>query len=146
MNRALVDRLELRGIAAFEAAKGAVALLGAAGLFELRHATFDPSHLVGRELVRLIAATDRIPLWLVVTAAVAYAAVRWTEAWGIWSAKRWAFWLGGASGGIYLPIEIYEFTRHPTWLRASLVLGNALVVLLMLTWLRHAPAQDEAPR
>ena len=142
MNRALVDRLELRGIAVFEAAKGTVALLGAAGLAELRHATFDPTHLLGRELVRFVAATDRIPLWLVIVAALAYAAVRGTEAWGIWYAKRWAFWLGGASGGIYLPIEIYEFTRRATWTRAGLVLGNILVVVLMLTWLRHSPTTE----
>lgn len=144
MNRLLIDRLELRGIALFEAAKGAVALVGALGLFELRRATFDPSHLIGRELVRFVAATDQIPLWLVIAAAAAYTAVRWTEAWGIWYAKRWAFWLGGASGGIYLPIEAYEFSRHATWTRGCLVLGNALVVVLMLTWLRHAPAS--APR
>jgi uncharacterized membrane protein (DUF2068 family) len=142
VNRALVDRIELRGIAAFEAAKGAIALLGALGLFELRHATFDPSHLVGRELVRIVAATSRIPFWLVVVSAIAYTAVRWTEAWGIWYAKRWAFWLGGACGGIYLPIEVYEFTRHATWTRAGLVLGNICVVILMLTWLRHAPATE----
>lgn len=140
MNRPLIDRLELRGIAVFEAAKGAVALLGALGLFELRRATFDPSHLVGRQLVRLVAATDRIPLWLVISAAGTYTVVRWTEAWGIWYARRWAFWLGGASGGIYLPIEIYEFTHHPSWTRACLVLGNLCVVILMLTRLRHAPA------
>ena len=142
MNRALIDRVELRGIAVFEAAKGAIALLGALGLFELRHATFDPSHLIGRELVRLIAATNRMPFWLVVVAAIVYAAVRWTEAWGIWFAKRWAFVLGGASGGIYLPIEVYEFTRRATWTRGCLVLGNVVVVVLMLTWLRHAPASE----
>jgi uncharacterized membrane protein (DUF2068 family) len=142
VNRPLIDRLELRGIALFEAAKGAVAMLGALGLFELRHATFDPSHLVGRELVRFVAATDKIPLWLVISAIVPYTAVRWTEAWGIWYAKRWAFWLGGASGGIYLPIELYEFSRHATWMRGCLVLGNICVVILMLTWLRHSPAAE----
>jgi len=144
VNRVLIDRLGLRGIAVFEAAKGAVALLGALGLSELRHATFDPSHLIGRELVRFIAATDRIPLWLVVVAAICYAAIRWAEAWGVWFGRRWAFWLGGASGGIYLPIEAYEFTRHPTWTRGGLVLGNLLVVALMLTWLRHAPASGSS--
>ena len=61
---------------------------------------------------------------------------------GIWFAKRWAFWLGAASGGIYLPFEIYEFTRRATWTRACLVLGNICVVILMLTWLRHAPATE----
>ncbi len=142
MNRVLIDRLGLRGIALFEAAKGAVALVGALGLFELRHATFDPSHLIGRALVRFVAATDRIPLWLVVVAAIGYAAVRCTEAWGVWFARRWAFWLGAASGGIYLPIEVYEFTRRATWTRGCLVLGNVIVVVLMLTWLRHAPATE----
>ncbi len=144
MNRVLLDRLGLRGIAVFEAAKGAVALLGALGLSELRHATFDPSHLIGRELVRFIVATDRIPLWLVVVAAISYATVRCTEAWGVWFARRWAFRLGAASGGIYLPIEVYELARHPTWTRGGLVLGNIVVVILMLTWLRHTPAS--APR
>ena len=142
MNRALIDRVELRGIALFEAAKGAVVLLGALGLRELRHATFDPSHLVGRQLVRFVAATDQVPLWLVVVAAIAYTAVRWTEAWGIWYARRWAFVLGGASGGIYLPIEVYEFFRRATWTRGCLVLGNVAVVVLMLTWLRHDPVSD----
>ncbi|MGN5478342.1 DUF2127 domain-containing protein [Cupriavidus basilensis] len=48
-------------------------------------------------------------------------------------------WLGVWSGGIYLPLELYEALRHPSWLHASLAAtANLLVVLYLVKSLaRH---------
>ena len=71
-------------------------------------------------------------LWLLVTGAAAYAAVRFAEAWGLWHGRAWAEVVAALSGGLYLPIEVVELQRQPGWLSATLVLFNLAVVLLML--------------
>jgi uncharacterized membrane protein (DUF2068 family) len=37
-----------------------------------------------------------------------YAALRFAEAFGRWRGRRWAQWLGAASGAIYVPFEVVE--------------------------------------
>jgi uncharacterized membrane protein (DUF2068 family) len=132
-------RLETRGIALFEAAKGVVVLLGAFGLLELRHLHLDPAGAVGRAFIRLAGHTDRLDLWLVALAALGYAALRWLEAYGLWGDRRWACWLGALSGGVYVPFELLELWRHPTPLRAAIAAGNLAVVLFLAARLRSAP-------
>lgn len=132
-------QVETRGIALFEAAKGVVVLLGAAGLVELRHLHLDPAGAVGRAFVRLAGHTDRLDLWLVALAALSYAAVRWLEAYGLWADRRWAYWLGALSGGLYVPFELLELWRHATPLRAAIAAGNLAVVLFLAARLRAAP-------
>lgn len=81
--------------------------------------------------VRILEDTTNAQLWLIGALVLAYAAVRFTEAYGLWSERRWAEWLATLSGGIYVPVEIYELARHVTWIRVGALLLNLAVVAYM---------------
>ena len=66
--------------------------------------------------------------------ALAYTALRWSEAWGLWFDRRWAEWLGVVSGAVYLPIEVYEIWEKPGAIKATtLTLNLGLVAYLVWT-------------
>ena len=124
--------------------KGTLALLAAGGLFyfiprDFRHVALE---LVGRLHLnagknypdvfnRILEDTSNAQLWLIGALVLAYAVVRFAEAYGLWFGRRWAEWLAAASGAIYVPVEIYELTRHVTWIRLGALLLNLAVVAYM---------------
>ena len=69
--------------------------------------------------------------------ALFYAAMRFVEGFGLWFAKRWSEWFALLSGGIYLPIEIYELAKGFTWLKICLASINLTVVLYMIFMLKR---------
>ena len=128
----------------FEAFKGLLALLAAAGLFYLIPHDFRQVavELVGRlhlnagksypnVFSRIIEDTSNAQLWLIGALVLAYAFVRFAEAYGLWFERRWAEWLAALSGAIYVPLEIYELTRHVTWVRLAALVLNGAIVLYM---------------
>lgn len=134
----------LRAVALFEALKGTLALLAAAGLFYLIPRDFHHvvTEIVGRlhlnagksypnVFVRILEDTSNAQLWLIGTLVLAYATVRFTEAYGLWLGRRWAEWLAAASGAIYVPVEIYELTRGVSWIKLTALALNVAVVLYM---------------
>ena len=137
----------LKPIAIFEAIKGAVVfvlgfgLLGFLGkenesfleqFFVRMH--FDPANRYLRELIRMLAEASDTRLILLTVFATFYAAVRFAEAYGLWHARRWAEWFAALSGGIYIPVEIYELLQRVTWLRVAALLLN-LVIVAYMVWL-----------
>ena len=134
----------LRAVAVFEALKGTLALLAAGGLFyfiphDLRHVAVE---LVGRlhlnagksypnVFVRLLEDTSNAQLWLIAALVVVYAAVRFTEAYGLWRERAWGEWVAAASGAIYVPFELYELSRHVTWVRVTALGLNVAIVAFM---------------
>lgn len=71
-------------------------------------------------------------LWAAARIAFAYAALRFTEAYGLWNARTWAEWVAFVSGTLLLPLEVRELLRGLTWLRCGLFVGNVAVVLYVL--------------
>jgi uncharacterized membrane protein (DUF2068 family) len=146
-----MDRVErkallesIRAVALFEALKGALALLAAGGLFyfiprDLRHIALE---LVGRlhlnagksypdVFLRIVEDATNPQLWLIACLVLAYAAVRFTEAYGLWFERAWGEWVAAVSGAIYVPLELYELSRRVTWVRVSALLLNVAIVGLM---------------
>jgi uncharacterized membrane protein (DUF2068 family) len=84
-------------------------------------------------------ATD-VQLWGLAALAMAYALLRFTEAYGLWFERRWGEWIAAVSGGIYVPVEIYELVRGISWVKVAALLLNAAVVAYMcyVLW-RGAP-------
>jgi uncharacterized membrane protein (DUF2068 family) len=70
----------------------------------------------------------------VVIGILVYAAIRFTEATGLWLEREWAEWFALLSGGLYLPWEIFELVRHPTFLKWG-VLGINILIVLYMAWL-----------
>lgn len=116
----------LRLTAIFEAIKGLLVLIAGSGLFLLIHKDvefmaeqfidrlhLDPASRYPRIFLKV--ATEATPngMRLLALVALLYATIRLVEAVGLWHARRWAEWLGVASGLMYMPIEIRALIRHP---------------------------------
>ena len=133
--------LGLRVIAVFEGVKGALALVLAAGLhllagqhehplmqsiiqyFHLADAGHSPHFIVS-----MLTHPDslRLEIWTLI--AVLYAALRFTEAYGLWLARRWGEWLALVSVAIYVPFEIYALTLGVSAVKVGLLLVNLVLV------------------
>ena len=87
-----------------------------------------------RIFLQLAENISNAQLWMLAALAAAYSALRFLEAYGLWRGRRWAEWLAALSGGIYVPVEIYELARHVTWIKVGALLLNAAVVAYMI-WL-----------
>ncbi len=70
--------------------------------------------------------------------ALLYASMRFVEGFGLWFAKRWSEWFALLSGGIYLPIELYELAKGFTWLKICFSAINLTVVLYMAFMLKRS--------
>jgi uncharacterized membrane protein (DUF2068 family) len=75
-------------------------------------------------------------LWAAARIAFAYAALRFTEGYGLWKCRTWAEWVALVSGALLLPLEVRELLRGITALRSALFIGNLAVVFLMLYVIR----------
>lgn len=131
----------VRIVAAMEAAKGIVVLLAGFGVVELLHHGLEPvvDELVRHTHLNLASRYPRIfldllenlsdqRLWALAALAFGYASLRFIEAYGLWRERRWAEWFGVASGGIYIPFELYELAEGMSWLKLSTLGINLAVV------------------
>jgi len=148
----LVKRFGLRGIAVFEASKGLLALMvGIAGV-ALRHRDLNslaehllrflhklfhisPDGRFARALLHLVERITPRSLWIFALIVLAYTTIRFVEAGGLWLAKEWAEWFALVSGAFYVPIEIWELIRHPTWFKWVILTVNVLIVMYMAWFL-----------
>jgi uncharacterized membrane protein (DUF2068 family) len=134
----------LRAVALFEAFKGALVLAAGFGVLALFHGDaqrfadalvgrlhLNPAKKTPQVFLRLLENISDSQLWALAGFAALYAALRFIEAYGLWRGRRWAEWLAALSGGIYVPVEIYEITRHVTWIKIGALILNAAVVAYM---------------
>ena len=78
----------------------------------------------------------RALLWPLALTAMLYSAIRFVEAYGLWRRQVWAEWFGILSGGLYLPVEIYELTDSFTVVKISILVANLIIVgwLSLVRW------------
>jgi uncharacterized membrane protein (DUF2068 family) len=137
----------LRAIAVFEALKGGVVLTAGFGLLSflgrdneefaqriIRHLHLDPANHYPKIFITAMAETADSRLVLFAGFAALYAVVRFAEAYGLWHERRWAEWLAALSGGVYVPVEVYELYHRANWYKAGALLLNLIVVAYMI-WL-----------
>ncbi|NVN99941.1 MAG: DUF2127 domain-containing protein [Geobacteraceae bacterium] len=135
----------LRTVAVLEGAKGAFVLLAGFELLtfihkDLHHAAvrlvehlhLNPARHYPRIFLDLSERITDGQLWALAAAALFYAIVRFIEATGLWLEKKWAEWFAVMTGGIYIPIELYEITRGASWPKVSLFAINIAVVTYLL--------------
>jgi uncharacterized membrane protein (DUF2068 family) len=139
------QRRVLRAVASFEFAKGVFVILMGFCALALVH---KDVWVIAESLLTLLhISTDRrsaqvfldfadnvtdARLWAAARIAFAYAALRFTEAYGLWKERTWAEWVAFVSGTLLLPLEVRELFRGVTLLRCSLFVGNVAVVVYML--------------
>jgi uncharacterized membrane protein (DUF2068 family) len=143
-------RRKLRIVAVIDMVKGAAILaigfgilsahshvLENGGVSLLKLLDIDATLGVPRKFLALLHAADT-EHGLLTLAALAYAALRFVEAYGLWFMRTWARWLGLVSAGIYVPFELYYLFRTPSWTSVSVLAINLAV--LWLLWPRRRPA------
>ena len=135
----------LQLVAVFEAIKGLVVFGAGFGMLALLHRDARrlaealvtrlhidrDNHLAGVFLNLASKVTDA-RLWGFAGLALIYTTVRWAEAYGLWLNRRWAAWLGAASGAIYLPVELWELWHKTTPLKFATLAANLAVVGYLL--------------
>ncbi len=138
-------RSGLWAVAVYEAAKGILVLAVGLGLLRLihhdvqqaaehivKHLHLNPSAHYPRVFLALASKVDDARLWALAAGAAAYSGLRLLEAVGLWKGRRWAEWLGALSGGIYVPVEVYEAARRVTVTRLALLIFNVAMVAYLL--------------
>jgi len=159
--RCLSSAVGVRGIAIIEATKGLLVLLVGFGLLSLahgdveqiaaelvRHAHLNPaSHYPHIFIEAATKATDS-RLWILALAAFLYAALRLTEAYGLWHRRRWAELFAIVTGALYLPVEIYELVERVTVVRITVFAANAIIVAYLgYAWcMRRVESTDTEAR
>ena len=153
-------RLErgVRLIAVFEALKGFLVLLAGFGLLSLvgrdvqaaaewlvRHMHLNPARHYPRIFLEAAAHTSNLRLRQFAALAFLYAVVRIVEAYGLWHVRPWAEWFAIVAGSVYVPVEVYEIFRHPTWMRAAVLISN-LAIVAYLAFVRRDSARHRAAR
>ena len=146
----------LRTVALFEGAKGALVLLAGFELLsfihkDLHHAAirlvellhFNPAKHYPRIFLDLTEHVTDSQLWAMAVAALTYSGVRFGEATGLWLGKKWAEWFGVLTGGMYIPIEIYEVSRGASWPNVTLLVVNIGVVFYLIHVLNKKDARGE---
>lgn len=153
-HRSLAARA-IRTVALFEAAKGTLVLVSGFGLLTLVH--HRAGHFAAEILHRFhLNPASRYPrifldaaesltdarLWLLALFAFGYAAMRLAEAYGLWWERAWAEWFAVASGGLYVPIELYELTRGVTWPKLLALTVNIGIAAVMARALMIRPRHE----
>jgi uncharacterized membrane protein (DUF2068 family) len=139
------QRRVLRAVAAFEFFKGIfVVLMGVCALALVHKDAWLIAEIL---LTRLHIDTDRhsaqlfldfadtitdARLWAAARFAFAYAALRFTESYGLWKGRTWAEWVALISGALLLPWEVREIMRGITPFRVALFVFNLAIVFYML--------------
>lgn len=146
----------LRTVALFEGAKGALVLLAGFELLSfihkdlhyaairlVEHLHFNPAKHYPRIFLDLTEHVTDSQLWALAIAALLYSMVRFVEATGLWLGKKWAEWFGVLTGGMYIPIEIYEATRGVSWPVVTLLVVNFGVVFYLIYVLNKKDVRGE---
>jgi uncharacterized membrane protein (DUF2068 family) len=131
----------LRVVALFEGAKGLLVLLAGFGVLTFIHKDL---HLAAEQLVRhfhlnparhypriFIDAANHLTdmhLWAMTFSALFYSVFRFIEAFGLWLQRQWAEWFALLTGGMYIPIELFEIMRGVTWPKAVVLIVNTAIV------------------
>lgn len=139
------QRRVLRAVASVEFFKGVfVVVMGLCALYLLHKDTWLIAESLlakfhistdGRYAEMFLDFADSITdarLWAAAEVAFAYAALRFTEAYGLWKERTWAEWVAFVSGTLLLPFEVRELFRGVTLFRSALLIGNIAIVLYML--------------
>jgi len=130
----------LRAIAVFEVFKGSIALFGflwvafgydnVPSLMErlVRYAHINPEGRVASFFLNHVAQFNPMMLAGVV---LAYITLRYAEAYGLWRERHWAEWLAAVSATIYIPLEILEIIKHPSWREVAALVVNVIIVVFL---------------
>jgi len=134
----------IRVASVFEAAKGLIVLFAGFGLLTfihknirlvaeqfVRHLNLNPARHYPKIFLDVINHTTDWQLWALTLSSLIYAMVRFAEAYGLWFHRQWAEWFGFLTGGMYIPVEIYEILLGVTWIKLTILILNLAIVVFL---------------
>lgn len=134
----------LRAVALFEALKGTIVLVAGFGLARainsdagefaehlVHRLHLNPAQRFPRIFIDLANNLSDAQLWALAALAMGYSILRFAETYGLWFQRRWGEWVAALSGGVYVPVEIYELSRGYSTVKLAALVLNALVVAYM---------------
>jgi uncharacterized membrane protein (DUF2068 family) len=143
----------VRVVAVIEGAKGLFVLAMGIGVHRLVHHDvrafavdllrqfhLDPASHYPSVLLHAMENVSDTRLQMLALGALAYAVVRFSEAYGLWRERAWGEWLAAVGGAIYIPFELYHLWLHVTAVKLGLLAVNVVIVAYMayLLHLRRA--------
>ena len=147
----------VRVVAAIEGAKGALVLAMGVGLHRLVHHDvrafavhllhqfhLNPASHYPSIFLHAMENVSDTRLQMLALGALAYALVRFVEAYGLWRERRWGEWLAAIGGALYIPFELYHLWLHVTPVKIGLLTVNIVIVAYMarLLWLPKPEEQE----
>lgn len=136
----------LRIVAILEGAKGALVLLTGFGLLSLihkdvhhtavqlvQHLRLNPASHYPEIFLNLSNHVTDMQLWAIAVDALLYAIIRLVEAIGLWMQLQWAKWFGFLTGGMFIPVELYDLLQEVTWPKITVLVVNVLMVAYLLS-------------
>jgi uncharacterized membrane protein (DUF2068 family) len=106
-----------------------------AGWFEQVHVDPD-NRYADRVLTRLLSVDDR-KLKAISVGTFCYAALLLTEGIGLLLRQRWAEYFTVIVTGAFIPLELYELSRHVTLTRLIVIAVNLAIVWYLIVLLRR---------
>lgn len=149
------SKTTLKLLSLFEAGKGLLVFLVGAGLLSLIHNStqqeaaeivkflhLNPAHHYPEIFINTLTNLSDVRLWFLSISAIVYSLIRFAEAYGLWNGRLWAMWFAGASGALFLPMELYEVIETPNKARFIILLLNILLVAYLYRSGRHRVSKD----
>jgi uncharacterized membrane protein (DUF2068 family) len=104
-------------------------------------AHLDPLAHLSHVLAKLVDVLAKLN-----TPVVLAAATRFVEGYGLWHARRWALWLGASAGAVFVPFEVIELIRRPSFLSSAVLVANVAVVAVLVRPLLQGARNTSATR
>lgn len=100
----------------------------------------DPHNRVVDWIVDHVPELTQERLRLVIAGLAIYAVLYATQGIGLIADKRWAEYLTIVTTSLLLPVEFYEVLRHPTLIKALVLIANIFIVAFLAKDVRRPPA------
>jgi uncharacterized membrane protein (DUF2068 family) len=136
-------------IAVFEALKGMLVLVVGFAVLTfihqdleqiaekvVKHLHLNPASRIPRIFEAVAERTTDAQLRLLALGAMLYSVMRFIEAYGLWHNRVWAEWFALLTSGMFLPIEIFELVKRPSWMKLLILVSNVAIVLYLSVALR----------
>jgi uncharacterized membrane protein (DUF2068 family) len=152
--KALRAAFILRALAIERWVRGAILLLLAAAVFELKSTQASIKGLVDRDLTALkpffnqihfqvsdsstVNSVEKIlhaktsTLNVIALALFLYGALQIAEGIGLWSLKRWGEYVAVVGTTLFVPLEVYEVVDSASWLKVIVLVINVAAVIYLL--------------
>lgn len=84
------------------------------------------------ESIQKVLHAKQSTLNLIAFGILLYGLLQVAEGIGLWSLKRWGEYVAVVGTTLFIPLEIYEISEKPTWLKVVVLIINLIAVLYLL--------------